>query len=257
MKKILNLVLLCLMLFCSGCGKKQPADTLEAVIERGVIRAGVRIDAEPFGFINKTGKNDGFDVDIARHIAYKILGSPDKIEFVPVSAAGRIETLTSDRADIMAAAMSKTPEREKIIDFSNPYYTAGQTAVVRKRSRIYSFADLKDRTVIIVSGSTAKKNLRRIMPSVRIVEYENYNKAFQAFKDGGGDALCADDAIISGFTARNEDFRIFNSRISSEHYSIGVKKTEDKALIKKLNTIIDEMQMDGLIRELKKKHGLP
>lgn len=255
MKKILCLIIMSLLLL-TACTKKEKENTLDKIINRNLIIAGVKQDAGPFGHINEKGQYDGFDIDVAKYIANKLTGSEKNIKFVPVTSNTRIEAVTSGEVDMIIATMSNTESRRYIIDFSIPYYTAGQTAVVKNKSKIYSFADLKDKTTIVVMGSTSEQNLRRVIPTARIVGYSTYKEAFQALKDGKGDALSSDDTIISGFIAKNKGFRVLKGRISAEHYSIGIKQTDDKLLKETLDSIITEMKNNGTLKELKKKWSL-
>ena len=73
------------------------ADTVAAIKEKGVIRIGVFGDKPPFGYVDANGKNQGFDVEIAKEMAKDLLGSPDKIEFVLTEAATRVEYVRNAR----------------------------------------------------------------------------------------------------------------------------------------------------------------
>ena len=255
MKKILCLLTMFLLIFTS-CSKQKEQNTLDKIIKRDSLLVGVRYDIEPFGFIDEKGEIAGFDIDVAKYIAEKILGSEKKIKFIKVNANTRIEAVTSGQADMVIAAMSNTKSRRYLIDFSIPYYIAGQTAVVRNESNIHTFSDLKDKTTIVVLGSTSEQNIRRIMPIAKIVGYSDYKTAFQALKEGKGDCLSTDDTIISGFIAKNEGYRILKNRISTEHYSIGIQQTEDGILKEKLDNIIKDMQRNGTLKKLKQKWKL-
>jgi len=254
MKKILCLLILSLLLLTS-CSKKEEKNSYDKIIEKDLLVVGIKNDSKPFGFISKsTGEPEGFDVDIARYIAKDITGSERKIKFIPVTPNTRIEALTSGEVDIVVATMSITPQRQYLIDFSVPYYIAGQTALVKEDSDIYTFADLKRKTTIVVLGTTAEKNLRRIIPTARIVGYKNYQDAFQAFKDGKGDAISTDNTIISGFLIDNKKgYRCLKNKISQEPYAVGIKQDENKKLKKNIDIIITRMQKDGTIKALKQK----
>src|ERR1700676_4819406 len=66
-------------------------NSVDAIKKRGTIKIGVKYDAPPLGSLTpQTNQVTGFDVDIARAIAKKILGSPDKIELVQVKSDNRI-----------------------------------------------------------------------------------------------------------------------------------------------------------------------
>ena len=256
MKKFLCLIILSLLLLTS-CGKKEEKSALDKIIERDILVVGVKDDSKPFGFISKaTGELEGFDIDIARYIAKDILGSERKIKLVPITTDKRIEAVTSDEVDIVVATMSITPQRQYLIDFSEPYYIAGQTALVKEDSDIHTFSDLKRKTIIISLGSTAEKNIRRIIPTARIIGYKTYKEAFQAFINGKGDAISSDDSILSGMIMDKKGYRILKNKISYEPYAVGMKQYDDKKLKNTIDVIITRMKKDGTIKSLKQKWHL-
>lgn len=256
MKKVL-LSFLCLSaLFLTGCTDKKEVKThLQEIIERGYIIAAVKTDSKPFGFINKkTGENEGFDIDIAKIIANDILGSERKIKFVPVTTSQKIEAITSGQVDIVIATFTITPQRQYLVDFSKPYYIAGQSVVVKNNSDIYNFSDLKNKKTIVVLGSTAEQNIRRILPMARLSGYKNYEEAFAALKSGQADALSTDNTIISGFLMDNKGYRMIKNRITQEPYAVGMKRNEnDESLKKAVNITINKIQKDGTLIKLRKK----
>lgn len=259
MKKLLSLILLSFLLL-TGCSlKKHEKTDYEKIIERDVLIVGVKDDSKPFGFYNQEKNTyEGFDIDIAKNIALDLLGSKDKIKFVEVNSSDRIEKLLSEEVDIIVATMSATPQRNYLIDFSKPYYVAGQTALVKKDSDIHTFSDLKKGTTIVVLGSTTESNIRRIIPTIRIIGYKTYKDAFKAFEDGVGEAISADDALLIGYMIDNQDkYRLLKNRISKELYSVGIRKNEkDHKLKNQINMSIVRMTKDDTLKKLKAKWQL-
>lgn len=257
MKKILSILILSLILLTS-CAKKKEESNLDKIINRDLLIVGVKTDSKPFGFISQTtNEPEGFDIDVARYIAQDILGSERKIKFISVTPNTRIEAITSGEVDMVIATMTIIPQRQYLIDFSKPYYVAGQTALVKADSDIYTFADLSKKTTIVVLGSTAEKNIRRIIPTARIIGYKNYQDALTAFEQGVGDAISSDDTILTGIIMDHPEYRMLKNKISREPYAIGVQQTEDEnKLQKQLDIIITRMQKDGTLKALKEKWQL-
>ena len=258
MKKLFSLLILFVLLLTS-CGKKKEETSLEKILNRDLLIVGVKTDAKPFGFISETtGEHAGFDIDVARYVAQDLLGSERKIKFVSVTPSTRIEAITSGEVDMVIATMSIVPQRQYLIDFSKPYYIAGQTALVKKDSDVRTFADLGKKTTIVVLGTTAEKNLRRIIPTAKIIGYKTNKEAFRAFEEGVGDAISNDDTILSSFVSNHNEYKMLKNRISREPYAIGFKKseTEDNELKRLLDIIITRMHKDGTIKELKNKWQL-
>ena len=112
--------------------------TPDAIKARGVLRVGVKYDAPPFGQLDpRTNQVTGFDIDIARAIAKTILGDENKVQLVQVTSANRIPQLQNGNIDLIIATMTITKDRLEQIDFSNVYYRAGQSLLVKtaRRSR--------------------------------------------------------------------------------------------------------------------------
>lgn len=119
-------------------------NTLEKIKKRGKLIVGVKYDLNLFGLKNpETGKVEGFDIDIAKGLAKKILGDENKIELKEVTSKTRIPMLNNGEIDAIIATMTITEERKKEVDFSDVYFMAGQSLLVKKDSKINSVKDLK------------------------------------------------------------------------------------------------------------------
>jgi polar amino acid transport system substrate-binding protein len=111
---------ICITALLSGmvvgmCGTALAGDTLENVKKKGVLVAGVSDSKPSFGYIDeKTHEFIGYDIDFARTIAGR-LGV--KLEFKSVTEESRIPELILGNIDIIAATLTNTSERAKLIDF--------------------------------------------------------------------------------------------------------------------------------------------
>ena len=140
-KKLLLWVIFLSFIFC-GCGKKQEyTDDLDRITKQNKIVIGVRTDTMPFGFTDKKGQHAGYDVDIANIIANALLGNEGQVEFVTVTASDRIRKLITHEVDMLVATISITEPRERILDFSVPYYAAGQAMMLPAGSNIISLRE--------------------------------------------------------------------------------------------------------------------
>ena len=169
MKRIISSVILALFVaFLSACSNSsskedtnatsastQAASTLETIKNNGVVRIGVFGDKPPFGFVDEKGANQGYDVVFAKRIAQELLGDENKVQFVLVEAANRVEFLKSDKVDIILANFTQTPERAEQVDFTLPYMKVALGVVVPQDLNVVSVDDLKDKTLILNKGTTA------------------------------------------------------------------------------------------------------
>jgi putative glutamine transport system substrate-binding protein len=257
MKKFL-LATLSLMIFLTGCGLNKPKepqqDTLDKIKSRGKIIVGVKYDSKPFGFLDENNQIQGFDVDVAREIAKYILGDPNAVEFKQVTASNRIFMLTSDAVDVVIATMTINPKRLEVVDFSQPYYIAGQAIMIPKNSPIRGIKDLNNRKVIIVLGSTSEKNIRMMAPEALIQGFRTYNDAFSALKADRGDAMTTDDSILYGFAGSDNSYKILPDRYTKEPYGIAIKKSpETETLRMTIDEALYQMQHNGTLNRIKHK----
>ena len=137
---VLAAVIVLGLMWATATAKQNEAhqDTLARVEKLGRIVWGVKADTKLFGLMNtKTGKPEGFDIDIAKALTVQIskqTGVPMSAEFVPVSASSKMQLIKNTNIDGSVSTMTITPEREKIIDFTNQYFDAGQSILVDRKS---------------------------------------------------------------------------------------------------------------------------
>lgn len=254
MKKIV-LALLFLCLICCSCGKKSVInDDLTTITQRDRLIVGIRNDAPPFGFKDKNGFTVGYDADLARLIAKGILGDEKKVEFVPVTASNRIMKLNSGEVDCLIATMSITTQRQQFLNFSTPYYMAGQAILVRSSSKATSLRDFTGKKLIIVFGSTSEKNLRSNVPEVTVIGYKTYNDAYNALKNGKADGIVADDTVLLGFSTNDKSVKLLPKRYSKEPYAVVFRKDDDSInFTNKVNYIVENLQSTGRLNRLQEK----
>ncbi len=120
----------------------------DSVRAHGLLRAGVRCDQPPYGFRGADGGFAGVEVDMARQMAAWAFGSADRIEMACVTAENRIPQLNARRVDLLIATLGVTPERARVVDFSNAYRWGGSDMLVRRDSPIRRLDEVQGRTVI-------------------------------------------------------------------------------------------------------------
>lgn len=253
--KLLPILVLCFALFTAGCTKQTDnTDALDKILQRGKIIVGVKYDTNPFGYITEKGQLEGFDIDLAKQIAKCLLGDSSKVEFKQVTSSNRILSLNSGEVDMIIATMTENKQRRMVVDFSNPYYIAGQVILVPKNSTIQTMSDLNGKRVIIIFGSTSEKNLRQVAPDAIIMGFKTYTSGYSALKEGRADAMTSDDTILREFALQDPSLKLLPKKYSKEPYAIAFKKGDStKRLRNKVNDIIEDMSQSGELRQLKAK----
>jgi len=226
-----------------------PADTLAAVKKKGVLVAGVKDSLPPFGFVDEKSRDIvGYDIDFVKAIA-KRLGV--KLELKPVTSASRMPQLEEGNIDLIAATMTKNPERAKQIGFSHTYFATGQKFITKKGA-VKSLKDLAGKKIGTAKGSTSEQNVKQAIPSATVLSFDDYPQAFLALQQGKVAAVTTDEAILAGMLAKapnKERYEIPNVQISNEPYGIGMRK-QDAKFIAFVNKTILEMEKSGEAKQI-------
>ncbi|MDR2461249.1 MAG: cysteine ABC transporter substrate-binding protein [Deltaproteobacteria bacterium] len=182
------------------------AGELEAIKAKGVIRIAVFSDKPPFGFVDENGENQGYDVYLAHRIAKDLLGSPDKVEFILVEAASRVEVLLADKADIVLANFTLTEERAKSVDFATPYMKVALGVASPNSAPITDVAQLAGKVLIVNKGTTADSYFTQNHPEVELLKFDQNTEAFNALRDGRGVGLSHDNTLLFAWVRENPGF---------------------------------------------------
>lgn len=255
---IVTILAMLLLAACGSGGSGGNADSgknaLDTIKENDKIVFGVKNDTRLFGLKNpSSGEIEGFDIDISKAIAKEILGDENKAEFKEVTSKTRIPLLNKGDIDAVVATMTITEERKKEVDFSDVYFDAGQSLLVKKDSPIKGLEDLDNsKTVLAVKGSTSSQNIRKEAPDAKVNEFENYSEAFSALKAGQGDALTTDDAILYGMADEDPSFHLVGKTFSEEPYGIAVKKGNSE-LVDAINETLKKLKDNGEYDKIKNK----
>lgn len=245
-------VLMTLLLLGATIAHPALADTLADARKKGVLVAGVKDSTPGFGFIDeKTREIVGYDVDFCKAIA-KSLGV--KLELKPVTSASRMPQLTAGNIDIIAATMTKTPERAQQIDFTYTYFFTGQKFLVKKGT-VKGLAELDGKRIGTAKGSTSEQNAKKALPKATVLSFDDYPQAFLALQQGKAFAMTTDESILAAIMGKAPDkanYEIPDIRISDEPYGIGIRKG-DKAFVDFVNKTLLEMEKSGEAKQIFEK----
>ena len=158
------------------------SSALKAIKEADTIRIGVFGDKPPFGYVDAEGKNAGYDVVFAKRIAKELLGDENKVTFVLVEAANRVEFLKSNKVDVILANFTQTPERAEQVDFALPYMKVALGVAVPRDSAIQSVEDLQGKTLIVNKGTTADAYFTKNHPDIALLKYDQNTDTLYALK---------------------------------------------------------------------------
>ncbi|CAN5549427.1 glutamine ABC transporter substrate-binding protein GlnH [soil metagenome] len=227
-------------------------NAVAAIQDEGTLVCGVKYDVFAFGLLDPaTNEVEGFDADLCREIATALDVEP---EFVEAVSANRIPFLQEDQVDLIISTMTINDERRQEIDFSVPYYIAGQSLLVMADDEsITSLDDLAGKTVCSAEGSTSEQNIRDMAPEAELSLFQTYTEAAQALVDGRCDAVSTDDVILFGLANQFEGTELRGEPFTTEEYGIGIKKGKED-LVEFVNGVLTDMGESGRWAELYQEH---
>lgn len=242
-------VLTMLVLLCGMAGQAA-ARPLEAIKREGVLRVGVNPNFPPMSSFGADGSLAGFDVDVARALARR-LGV--RAELVPTEAAQRVPFLISGRIDLSLGALTITPEREALIDFTIPVHSEAMAVITTDRIAAQSWRDLDraDITLVNMRGNQSVELLREKLPQPRRLLVDGNADTIRAIAQGRADALVENIDFFMGFTRNYPDvrWRVLPEPIFSSMCAVGVEKGND-GLRQAVNRALYDMHVSGEVGAL-------
>ncbi|PUA17880.1 transporter substrate-binding domain-containing protein [Glaciimonas sp. PCH181] len=240
------------LLLCAGMLHAAPsqADVINNIAKSGTVKIGVFMDYPPFGSIGPDMKPLGYDIDMAA-ILGKALNA--KVELVQVTGDNRMAYLAGRKVDLLLS-VGQTPEREKVIDFSDayaPYYLA---VFGGKKISVKADADLAGKTISVARGTLEDLSITKVAPATATVKrFDDPNGAISAFLSGQVQLMVVGNDVGATIMAKNpnasleQKFQLFSS---PDH--VGQNKNEPR-LMKKVNDAIGQAKKDGSLDKISRK----
>ncbi|CEP78574.1 basic amino acid ABC transporter substrate-binding protein [Defluviitoga tunisiensis] len=217
-------------------------------------KVGTEASFPPFEYV-ENGQFVGFDIDLIREIG-KLKGF--NVEVIDISFDSLIPSLTTGNIDIIAAGMTITEDRQKVVDFTIPYYSGDQSILVRKDSDFDITVLFGNHKIGVQTGTTGDlwvtEHLsdKNIIPKKNITRYDTFNFAVRDLVNKNIDAIVLDNPVSERFT-KTDPVKIVGIIKTEESYGMAVKKG-NKELLNLLNSGIQELQKNGKLDELIEKY---
>lgn len=220
------------------------------LVEEGKLLVGSDTAFPPFESMNGDVA-EGFDVDLMNAIGEK-LGL--EVVFMTEIFDTLIPTLKAGgKFDVIASGMTIKPERQKEIDFTDPYYDSNQSLVMKAGSTYNGPEDLAGKKIGVQSGTTGEAWAQENIPDAQIVPFKNATEAFSAAAAGNVDAIVNDLPVSTELL--KEDARgleIVAQIPTGEQYGFAVSK-DNPALRDAINEALAELKADGTYAEIYEK----
>ncbi|MFP4000412.1 MAG: basic amino acid ABC transporter substrate-binding protein [Thermoplasmata archaeon] len=250
-QKVLSLVLIVILsvgtMAFSGC--------LE---DEETIVIGTSADFPPFEYVDEeTGDIIGFDIELIKDVLED--QGYDDVEVEDQDFGTLIPSLESGELDIVAAALTITEERQERVDFTDPYYEADQSILVREgmEDDINAFEDLSGMEVGSQSGTTGEGVVESELVETGIISdedherYDRYDRAVSDLRDERIDAVVIDSPVAESFREA-QPVEVAFIHETGERYAFAVQEDEDdfrEELNAGIENVQDSQTWDDLIEE--------
>jgi len=209
---------------------------------RGKLIVGIQGDNPPWGFVNTSGKQEGFDADIAELFG-KELGVP--VEFVPLAVANRIPALTSGRVDILFATMAMLPDRAKAVQYSKPYVANIITLVAPKATVIKTNADMGKVAIGVPRASVQDTQITKNAPEgTTIRRFDDDAATIQALVSGQVQAVGGNMFYVQRLNQAKPD--TYEDKLEfTRLYNGACTRLGEKEMNTAVNAFIDKIKANG------------
>lgn len=232
-----------------GCSGDNSSDGDYKLIQDGKLTVAASCDFPPFETLDGDTPT-GYGIAVIQEVANR-LGLECEIKnttfdtIVPAVAGG-------EQFDVGVSSITIDPEREEQVDFSDPYYIADQSIVVRAGSYA-SVEELEGKTIAAQSGTTGYEYALENV-SDDVVGYTEATACFAALQSGNCEAVAIDLPVSESMIAQAyPDCEILERVATGEEYGIAINK-DNTALTEAINKILAEMEEDGTLEKLEAEY---
>jgi polar amino acid transport system substrate-binding protein len=245
-------------------------DLLAEICDRGTVVVSTDPKYPPQSSYNESsGKWEGFDIDVATEIANRLGVAIDwQTPSWNVITAGS----WNGRWDMSVGSMTPTNERQKVLDFSQPYYYTPAVVVVNKDNTSVQdlSTDLDGADIGVCSACTYEAFLEKtlaikgftfdfIIDDAKVHGYDTDTTALQDLALGDGvrlDAVITSLTTAQGYIDSGKPVKIVGDPVFYEPLAVAIDKSassDPASFAAAVDQIVGEMHDDGTLTELSKK----
>jgi len=197
----------------------------------------------------KAGEYTGFDIELMEAIGEKIGRTP---EFQDTSFETIFRDVQQGKFEAVISAATITEEREKAVDFSNPYYLSEQAVLVKEGSDVKSLEDLEGKTVAVQQGTTGQELAKEELGGSEIRPFPEGPDAVNALKGGTVEGVIIDAPVAQNAVEKSGGVEIAEKVPTEEEYGIAVAQGETE-LLEEINKGLEEVLDDGTYKTIYEK----
>lgn len=249
------------------------AQTLDLIAQKGAIRIGYINDEAPFSFKKKDGNPTGYAIDLCGRIADAVASKVANLkrDYVETTLADGFDAVKSGQVDLLCGALTINLGRRQSVDFSQPIFVTGASALLRKDSPDYLMMLFLDKRTTQVSakpapatstigvradtttGATLRDALGSDVPTTRIADFATHQDGLNALEDHKIDAYFADRALLFDLAShahKPSALVIGNRLFTHEPYGIALRQDDSAFRLLVDQTLTKTFQSDDFAKLL-------
>lgn len=256
-------VMLVVTLAVWGCRRQQATQPTPAtqpaagqVPDLGGRTLRVATDATypPFEMLDANKNIVGYDIDLINEICTLAKCRPD---IKSTAWDGIFPALQKGDFEAVISGVTITAERDKTMDFTDPYIEVGQVVLVRAdEARIKGIDDLSDKTIAVQKGTTNDEQATNLQKEGKVKEvkrFPTFDLAVKSLLNKDADAVVIDNTAASGYMGTNPDkLKVVGEKFTSEGLGI-VVRDGDKELQNAFNAALKVLKDNKTMERLYQK----
>jgi putative glutamine transport system substrate-binding protein len=245
-----------LLLVTSGAWAGQ----LETIRARGKLIVSVKNDANRPHKDPAHQEKRGFELDLTRALAKKLVGDESKVELKLISRPSRLPMLGMGNVDLVISMIPINAENQRQYDLSHPYFESGLALLVTKGSPTNGIDGLKDTMVAVLQqgfnnyGTEIERAAQKRNLKLKTRYYPSFDDAAQAVARGEASAMVSNFVDLSAYAKTHPEYRIVF--LEPRLHAVAVKKGE-ATLLRAVDETIDSLKRSGELKRMTEKHQLP
>jgi glutamate/aspartate transport system substrate-binding protein len=209
--------------------------TLKKIKDSGAITIGHRDASIPFSYYDDKQQPIGYSMDLCAAIVEEVkkeLALPTlTVKYNPVTSQTRIPLMSNGTVDLECGSTTNTLTRQKQVSFAPVTFVTGTKLVAKKSSKIKSYKDLKNKTVVVTQGTTNERTIKALSDkenlNIKFLNAKDHAESFLTVESGRAVAFAMDDVLLYGLVAKSKkpkDFEVVGDYLSYDPYGMMYRK---------------------------------
>lgn len=220
------------------------------------LTVGISLQFKPQAYLDENGEAAGYDVDVLKKLADD-LGV--KLQLENLDFTGLIPGLQAKKFDMVSSGLSPTPERKKVIDFSQPYIPFALVLGVQPKDGDITSPDALNesgKTITALQNSTGEQLAKKLFPEATVTSFQDQTAAFLQVATGRADGVVVEYDLLGQFQASNPN-KLVQANIPEPlevQYGSWAVQKGNTAFVEYLDKWLCDAREDGSLGEIYKRN---